>query len=64
MAHKLVESNPDSAVSWYAVGSYYFMIRKYPQAKKFFDKARQMDKKMACAWIAIGHSFSAQDETE
>ena len=23
-----------------------------------------MDKKLACAWIAIGHSFSAQDETE
>mmetsp|Transcript_4306 Transcript_4306/g.7272 ORF Transcript_4306/g.7272 Transcript_4306/m.7272 type:complete len:103 (+) Transcript_4306:572-880(+) len=30
IAHKLVQANPDSAVAWYAVGSYYFLIKKYP----------------------------------
>jgi len=30
IAHKLVSANPDSAISWYAVGTYYFMIKKYP----------------------------------
>lgn len=30
LAHKLVSANPDSAIAWYAVGSYYFLIRKYP----------------------------------
>lgn len=30
LAHKLVSANPDSAISWYAVGSYYYLIRKYP----------------------------------
>ena len=64
MAHKLVESNPELAVSWYAVGSYYFLVGKYPHAKKYFDKARQIDKNFAEAWIAYGHCFSAQDESE
>jgi anaphase-promoting complex subunit 6 len=36
IAHKLVNANPDSATSWYAVGSYYFLIKKYPQARKYF----------------------------
>lgn len=30
LAHKLVNANPDSAISWYAVGSYYYLIRKFP----------------------------------
>jgi len=30
LAHKLVNANPDSAISWYAVGSYYYLIKKYP----------------------------------
>lgn len=30
IAHKLVSANPDSAISWYAVGSYYFLTKKYP----------------------------------
>ena len=30
LAHKLVSANPDSAISWYAVGSHYFLIKKYP----------------------------------
>lgn len=36
LAHKLVSANPDSAISWFAVGSYYFLIKKYPQARKYF----------------------------
>lgn len=40
MAHQLVDANPDAAVAWYAVGSYYFLIKKYTVARKYFDKAR------------------------
>ena len=36
LAHKLVNANPDSAISWYAVGSYYYLIKMYPQARKYF----------------------------
>jgi anaphase-promoting complex subunit 6 len=64
IAHKLVSANPDSAISWYAVGSYYFLIKKYPQARKYFQKANNLDKNFAASWIAFGHSFAAQDESE
>ena len=64
IAHKLVSADPDSAISWYAVGSYYFLIKKYPQARKYFNKANQIDKNFAASWIAFGHSFAAQDESE
>ena len=43
IAHKLVQANPDSAVSWYAVGSYYYLVKKFPQARKYFTKSTQMD---------------------
>jgi hypothetical protein len=29
LAHKLVSANPDLAVAWFAVGAYYFLIKKY-----------------------------------
>lgn len=64
IAHKLVSANPDSAISWYAVGSYYFLIKKYPTARKFFSKACNIDKNLAASWIAYGHSFAAQDESD
>lgn len=64
IAHMLVEANPDSAVSWYAVGSYYYLVRKFPQARKYFQKATQMDKNFSASWIAFGHCYSAQDESE
>jgi anaphase-promoting complex subunit 6 len=59
IAHKLVNANPDSAVSWYAVGSYYFLIKKYPQARKYFQKTNNLDKNFTASWIAFGHSFAA-----
>jgi len=46
------------------VGSYYFLIKKYPQARKYFQKANNLDKNFAASWIAFGHSFAAQDESE
>lgn len=39
LAHKLVQANNELAVSWFAVGSYYFLIKKYDLARKYFNKA-------------------------
>lgn len=64
LAHKLVSSNPEIAVSWFAVGSYYYLIKKYDLARKYFEKANKFDKHFAASWIAYGHSFAALDESE
>jgi anaphase-promoting complex subunit 6 len=64
LAHKLVSANPDVAVAWFAVGSYYFLIKKYDLARKYFNKANRLDKHFAASWIAFGHAFAAQDESD
>ena len=45
-------------------GSYYFLIKKYDLAWKYFKKASRLDKHFAPGWIAFGHAFAALDETE
>ena len=53
---------PHLAVAWYAVGCYYFCIRQYDNARRYFSKATALDKNYAPAWIGFGHAFAAQDE--
>ena len=64
LAHKLVSSNPTLAVSWFAVGSYYYSVGKFDLARKYFEKANKIDKHFVASWIAFGHSFAALDESE
>jgi anaphase-promoting complex subunit 6 len=59
LAHKLVSANPDLAVAWFSVGAYYFLIKKYDLARKYFNKANRLDKHFAASWIAFGHAFAA-----
>lgn len=64
LAHKLVSSDPDCAISWFAVGCYYFQIKKHDLARKYFNKTIKLDRHFAAGWIAFGHSFAAQDESD
>ena len=64
LAHKLVSANPDLAISWFAVGSYYFLIKKFDLSRKYFNKSNRLDKHFASSWIAFGHAFAAQDESD
>ncbi|XP_028403874.1 cell division cycle protein 16 homolog [Dendronephthya gigantea] len=62
LAHKLVDNYPDQAVSWYAVGSYYFLISKYEAARRFLCKATTIDRNFGHAWIGFGHAFAIEGE--
>ena len=59
LAHKLVSANPDLPTAWFSVGAYYFLIKKYDLARKYFNKANRLDKHFAVSWIAFGHAFAA-----
>ena len=52
------------AVSWYAVGCYYLCCKKYEAAQKHLQRATKIDKRFAKAWVALGQSLSAQEESE
>ncbi|CAG9807552.1 unnamed protein product [Chironomus riparius] len=61
-AHKLVDFNPDDAISWYAVGSYYILINKTEQGRRYLSKAASLDRLFGPAWLSYGHSFAKEKE--
>mmetsp|Transcript_52974 Transcript_52974/g.172423 ORF Transcript_52974/g.172423 Transcript_52974/m.172423 type:complete len:569 (-) Transcript_52974:67-1773(-) len=64
VAHQLVNAHPATAVAWFTVGCYYYMVKKYQSARRFFNKALALDHNFAPAWIAYGHAFALQKESD
>eukprot|EP00392_Amoebophrya_sp_AT5.2_P006948 g6960.t1 len=64
IAHQLMNAYPHSPVAWFAAGCYYFMAGRYESARKFFGKATLVDHNFAPAWIAYGHAFAMQEESD
>lgn len=62
LAHKLVDTYPDSHVSWYAVACYYVAIGNCEAAKRFFHKCTLLDPQFGEGWIGYGHSFAVEQE--
>ncbi|XP_068240729.1 cell division cycle protein 16 homolog [Palaemon carinicauda] len=62
LAHKLVDLYPETALAWFAVGCYYYLIGKNEQARRYLSKATALDRVFGPAWIAYGHSFAAENE--
>lgn len=63
-AHELLHAYPNNAVSFFAGGCYYEMTGKFEMARRFYSKATLQDPQFAPAWIAYGHSFSSQNESD
>lgn len=64
LSHQLNATQPNDAISWYAVGAYYWSIQKYEQAHKYLKKALKKDKDCSVAWILLGHVLSVVEESE
>ncbi|KAJ3674101.1 hypothetical protein LUZ60_006093 [Juncus effusus] len=64
MSDNLVKNYPQKAISWFAVGCYYFSIKKNALARQHFSKATSIEGTYAPAWIALGNSYAVQQETD
>ncbi|KAJ6845057.1 anaphase-promoting complex subunit 6 [Iris pallida] len=64
MAGSLVKDYPQKALSWFAVGCYYYCIKKYDQARRHFCKATNLDGTFPPAWIGLGNAYAAQQESD
>ena len=62
LAHKLIDLYPETALAWFAVGCYYYLIGKNEQARRYLSKSTTIDKSYGPAWIAFAHSFAAENE--
>ena len=64
IGHELTSFSPKSAISWYAVGSYYFCCKNFEMAQKFYSKCTKLDKRFAQGWVSFGHCLALQEESE
>ncbi len=62
LGHQLVNHFPHSALSWYAVGCYYVVVKKHQSARKYLMKSVSLDSQFAPAHMAFGLSFASDGE--
>lgn len=62
LAHDLVENEPDDAISWYAVGMWYFSGKRWEESRRYFGKSVLIDSRFGPAWIAFAHSYAYEGE--
>ena len=60
----LAENYPQHHVTFHIYGMYYFALKKFESARKFFNKAITIEKGCLQSWIMLGHSFASQEESE
>jgi anaphase-promoting complex subunit 6 len=64
LAHELVELFPKHCVTWFAVGTYYFCIKRYLDARRYYGKSTAIEPSFGQAWIGFAHSFALEGEHE
>ncbi|KAI5662364.1 hypothetical protein M9H77_21687 [Catharanthus roseus] len=62
MACNLVKDYPQKALSWFAVGCYYYCMKKFDQSRCYFSKATSLDGTFSPAWIGNGNAYAAKEE--
>uniref|UniRef100_A0A5S6Q4K6 TPR_REGION domain-containing protein n=1 Tax=Trichuris muris TaxID=70415 RepID=A0A5S6Q4K6_TRIMR len=62
LAHELSLYMPDQAITYFAIGCYYFAVEGYDMAKQFFRKSAKIDSVSCYAWIAYGHACASDLE--
>ncbi|KAI4387990.1 hypothetical protein MLD38_000369 [Melastoma candidum] len=62
MACNLVKDYPQKALSWFAVGCYYYCVKKFEQSRRYFSKATTLDGMFPPAWIGCANAYSAKGE--
>jgi anaphase-promoting complex subunit 6 len=64
LGHRLVQDYSDNGISWYAVGCYYLSVGQFDLARRLFGKATQLSPRQAHSWLAYGHAYALQDESD
>lgn len=60
----LAENIPDHYITFHYFGIYYFISKKFENARIYFNKAIQLNKECLQSWLMLGHSFANQEESE
>jgi anaphase-promoting complex subunit 6 len=63
-AHTQVKQFPKEAVSWYAVGAYYYSAKRFDTAVRYFSKATALAPSVLVGWISAAHAHAMNDESD
>lgn len=64
LSARLAESYPDHYVTFHVVGMYYFYLKKYEAARRYFNKAIHLNTYSLPTWLMLGHTYAAQEESD
>ncbi|RMY97655.1 hypothetical protein D0860_08621, partial [Hortaea werneckii] len=64
LAHDLASTHPESPTTWLAVGTYYLLTSRIPEARTYFSKSSLLDPQFGPAWIGFAHTFAAEGESD
>ncbi|KAI6984958.1 TPR-like protein, partial [Hortaea werneckii] len=64
LAHDLASTHPDEPTTWLAVGTYYLLTSRIPEARSYFSKSSLLDPSFGAAWIGFAHTFAAEGESD
>lgn len=61
---KLAENFPDHFATFHIFGMYYFYLKKYDAARRYFNKAIHLNNYSLQTWLMLGHTYAAQEESD
>lgn len=64
LANELYNLNPDSPITWCAIGNLFSLTREPDEAIKAFNKAIKLDDQFTYAYTLKGHEFFSNDNYE
>lgn len=64
LSHKLAENVPKSPITWFSVATYYMVVDKIGEARKYFSKSSILDSSFAPAWLGFAHTYAIEGEQE
>lgn len=64
LSHELAEKNPKSCITWFCVATYYMVLDRVPEARKFFSKSSIIDPTFAPAWLGFAHTYALEGEQD
>lgn len=64
LSHKLAENVPKSPITWFSVATYYMVVDKIAEARKYFSKSSILDANFAPAWLGFAHTYAIEGEQE
>lgn len=64
LSHKLAENFAKNSITWFSVATYYMVVEKIEEARKYFSKSSILDPNFTPAWLGFAHTYAIEGEQD